>query len=286
MTTKRNYQHPSNRRAAWLANWIANHRALRNARRWLLQRLPFPVLESDVRDIVYLNWVVPLARVAAWVPPGVELNARDGETILTVLSYRHGHFGPRLLGPLRRMFPSPLQSNWRFYVSSLHGRAVEQPTVLFIKNYFDNGLYAVGTRTGSDALPSDLAGVFRHGRSGHEVSTRLQRDTDRLEFESEVVISSQGRLPTAFARFFSSWEEAVAMLSLQDSAVVQTPDLGCLAQADIALPIDQESVAPLAATHYLPGPLLQALGASGEPFCFFVPHVNFQVLSERLLPAR
>lgn len=79
-----------------------------------MARLPFLTLHSDVRDVVYVSWLVDAAAAQKLVPAGVTLWQRDGKTPFTVLTYRHGHFGPALPGPLRKLLPSPLQSNWRF----------------------------------------------------------------------------------------------------------------------------------------------------------------------------
>lgn len=60
---------------------------------------------------------MPARNLASVVPPGVSLIQKGGHTLLTVLTYRHGHFGPAFLGPLRKLLPSPLQSNWRVYLA-------------------------------------------------------------------------------------------------------------------------------------------------------------------------
>ena len=60
---------------------------------------------------------MPARNLASVVPPGVSLIQEGGHTLLTVLTYRHGHFGPAFLGPLRKLLPSPLQSNWRVYLA-------------------------------------------------------------------------------------------------------------------------------------------------------------------------
>ncbi len=52
---------------------IANSRLLGSVRRAILSHLPFVRLESDVRDIVYLNWVVPSELVRAHIPRGVQI---------------------------------------------------------------------------------------------------------------------------------------------------------------------------------------------------------------------
>jgi hypothetical protein len=276
-----NYQHPKGVAGAWLANWLANSRSLRAVRRKVFACLPFPVLESDVRDVLYLNWVVPTSLAQRVSPPGVSLEEVHGQSVFTVLIYRHGNFGPRFLGPLRRLLPSPLQSNWRFYVAGINQSPVTQPTVLFVRNFFNSALYAVGTCLGSDALPSELPKRFTY-TSGSTLSSELVDCNGHLQLKINAVVSDRKVLPETFIGIFPSWGDAVANLTLQDSAVVQPPDLDCLAQAGISLPIELQSVRPVEANATY-GNCLEQLGIAGTPLAFVVPSVKFEVLWEKVL---
>ena len=153
-------------RAGWsgrLLSWLLNCRALLRLRRRLLSHLPFPTLRSDVRDVVYLNWLVDVSKVAHLVPAGLRLWQHNGLTPLTVLTYRHGDFGPEAAGPMRWLFGSPLQSNWRLYLQDDEGIPA---SVLFLSNIVDSTLYAAGARL-SDALPTHLAAESRSPRRAH-----------------------------------------------------------------------------------------------------------------------
>jgi len=263
---------------------VANSAWLAAVRRATFDRLPFVRIESDVSRVVYLNWVVPLDAVAALVPEGVELDSRNGKTVLTVLTYAHGNFGPAFLGPLRKWFPSPLQSNWRFYVSAINGSSPAHPTVLFARNVFDGMLHAVSTRILSDAMLSHAAAAFEHRDAGDTVSTRIVAGAGSApELASVTAPTSARQLPDEFAPFFSSWDEAIATLCLQDSAISPVSAISRVAQAGIDLPIRLESVVAMTSVSYEPGELLRSLGALSVPFCFCVPRVRFQVLWERLL---
>jgi hypothetical protein len=265
---------------------LANSAALRSLRRALFGRLPFPVLASDVRDVVYANWRVPVARAAALVPPGIVLVEHQGWTVLTVLTYRHGHFGPALAGPLRRLFPSPLQSNWRFYVDAAASAVPVAPgTVLFVRNIFDSALYALGTRLFSDILPSHLAGRFVHGRTATGWETRIEGPGSSPALNLAAIDSDVRALPPGFDAQFGSWEQAGRTLCLQEAAVAAVEDAGRIAHARISLPIPIAAVQPLIARDFAPTGLLADLGAEGAPFCFRVPAVHFRALSEALLPA-
>ncbi len=95
---------------------ISNSRFLRALCEWL----PLVALNSDITDVIYVNYLVDAQQLLPLVPSGLELQ-RLGPggrwALFTLLTYRHGHFGPGLLGPLRQLLPSPVQSNWRIYVA-------------------------------------------------------------------------------------------------------------------------------------------------------------------------
>jgi hypothetical protein len=258
---------------------------LQNVRRMVFARLPFTQLESDVEDVVYCTWVVDSAAVADLVPPGVCLIERDGKTLFTILTYRHRHFGPRLAGPLRRLFPSPFQSNWRLYVERFEGDTEHQPTVLFVKNIFSSPLYAIGSRISSDALPSHLAQAFEHTALDGRYHTRLTGGTGSApDFSCEAVLTHDRQLPEPLLPFFDTWERALTILCLQDGALADVDGCDLLAHARIDLPIDIRAVQPLKAIASMnDDAFLAKIGVAGLPFCFTVARVKFAVLSEKLL---
>jgi hypothetical protein len=280
------YVHPTPGLAGRTLAAIAGNAAIRWIRRMAMAPLPFATLASDVEDVVYLTWIVPVERVRAFVPPGVAIVDRAGLTLFTILSYRHGHFGARRLGPLRRLCPSPLQSNWRLYVEALPGGAPPARTVLFLRNVFDSALYALGSRLASDALPSHLARGFVHRRSGDGYETRIDPGAGSAPALANTTTRAPAKaLPAGYDRFFTSWAGAVRFLCQQDTAIVAAGKGGRLAQAGISLPIDVDTVVPLQSVDTHGAGFLEAVGASGAPFCFAVPKVRFEVLWERLLPA-
>lgn len=279
------FVHPSAGPIGRLANRIVASRPLLRARRALLSRLPFLQLASDVENVVYCTWVVDVTAVAPLVPHGVTLASRDGRTLFTTLTYAHRHFGPRLAGPLRRVFPSPLQSNWRLYVDTLPGGLPADGTVLFVKNVFDHPLYALGSRLFSDALPSHLAQRFTHTVQDGRHDTLLSGGGGSApDLRCTAQATDERTLPDAFAPFFADWRDAVASLSQQHAAIAHVDDCDRVAHASIDLPIDVDAVRPLKTTGPVGGgDFLAEIGATGEPMCFVVPEVAFRVLSERLL---
>jgi len=285
------YEHPvPGPVARGLENLLDSPRWARWRRR-ITAQLPFPTLASEVSDVAYLTWMVPVSRVAAWVPRGLALVEYQGFTPFTVLTYRHHHFGPAALGPLRRLCPSPLQSNWRLYLQPLPAAGVPERTVLFTHNAINQLPYVIGARLFSDGLPVHLPTRFEHGWGNGLLNTDIDPGFGSapalrasLKLLGEPPLASSTPVRQAFG---PAWESAVQRLALQDAALVPLPDGSASALVDIDLPISPGQVRP---AQLLPGslscPILEALQPQGEPLCFVVPAVAFRVLGERLVDAR
>lgn len=278
------YRHPRTGRAGRLAARLINSRRVARLRQAVFSRLPFPVLESAVADVVYLTWLVDAATAQALAGPGVRLWQRGGRTPFTVLTYRHGHFGPSLFGPLRAVFPSPLQSNWRFYVEDGSDPALPPRTVYFVKNVMDSRLYAFATRLFSDIMQTHLAGDFVHAGGADGWRTAIAPGTGSGPALAVRAHPGERMLPPGFAALFGGWDAAVAWLSRQDAAVAAAGRQGRMALAHIDLPIPLDEVQPLAVAS-ADCSLLAGPGAASAPLAFRVPRVRFRVLSERLLRA-
>lgn len=261
-----------------------NARGLARLRHALLSRLPFPVLQSEVADVVYVTWMVEARAAAALLPPGLRVWERDGKTPLTALTYRHGHFGPALAGPLRRLFPSPLQSNWRLYLDGPLPAGAPAQTVWFLENMMDNGAYVAATRLFSDIMRTHRPAHFIHESAGGGFTTRIEPGAGSAPaLACTVAPAAQPVLSPAFAAAFGSWADAVAMLACQDAALGRATRLGKLALSHIDLPVPLDTVRPLLPVGPVACSLLDALPATGEPLCFLVPRVPFRVLSETVL---
>lgn len=266
------YRHPFPGAFGRILGSLANSVGLANLRHAVMRRLPFLKLESDVTDVVYLTWMVDVDAAQALAPAGHVLWQRDGKTPFTILTYRHGHFGPAVLGGLRRMMPSPLQSNWRLYS--------ERPgQVIFLKNVLSNPLHAMGTRIFSDALQSHYPASFRHAAAGNVFKTEIvPGDGSAPALQSAVRIAATKTAPPQF----TDWHSAVEFLACQDIAIAHVARNDALAVSKIELPIQLSEVQPLEPIGEVTCPLLRQLNANCQPFCFLVPAVKFRVLSERL----
>jgi hypothetical protein len=280
------YRHPYPGLPGQFLEGLLNARGLARLRYALFSRLPFPVLQSDVTDVVYVTWMVDARAAQALLPAGLRVWERGGLTPLTALTYRHGHFGPALAGPLRRLFPSPLQSNWRLYLDGPLPPGAPVQTVWFLENMMDSGAYVAATRLFSDIMRTHRPARFTHGRAGDGFATRIEPGAGSAPALAYTVApSAQPVLPQAFGAAFGSWDDAVTMLACQDAALGWSARLGKLVLSHIDLPIPLDAVRPLAPAGPVACSLLDALPADGEPLCFLVPRVPFRVLSETVLAA-
>lgn len=277
------YKHPRRGVVGTLVEWVANSRGLAALRRGLLSRLPFLKLQSDVVDVVYLTWLVPVDSARIYVPDAISLWQRDCLTPFTILTYRHKHFGPAMLGIFRQLFPSPYQSNWRLYLHNAPSETTEDKVVLFTHNVLSSLPYVLGARTMSDALPAYLPAKFVHRRDEKTYTTEIEAGSGSApSFAAHVRMADVAILPPAFAEIFEDWHAAVGFLALQDAAVVEVADLGRLALAQIDLPIQLSEVKAAEAEH-VSCPTVEQLRPVGAPLCFIVPQAPFKVCSERLL---
>ena len=277
------YLHPHPGSSGRLLARIANSTRWANWRHAIMSRLPFMTLASDVVDVSYVSWLVDAQAAQALLPPGLTLFQRDGKTPFTVLTYRHGHFGPRLAGPLRRLMPSPLQSNWRLYLDHAPAGAPQVPTVFFLKNVMDSLPHALATRLFSDILPTHLAAAMTHGVDEKTVHCGIAAGAGSAPaLAMQAQMAGAKALDQEWRAMFGSWDDAVAHLACQDAAVAHVPRNGRLALGEISLPVDLAKVLPLTPLR-AECALLAQLPALSAPLAFLVPAVPFQALSERLL---
>lgn len=220
--------------------------------------------------------MVPRERVARLVPDGIELDVFDGLTPVSILTYRHGGFGPALLGPLRRLLPSPAQSNWRLNMP--------REAVFFLKNVIDHPLHVIGARTLSDGLPAHLPERMTHERRGDVVETRITPGSGSAPDLAATVRETEDRsLPAAFERLGGGWDAAVAYLVPQGRAVRTHPAVGLCSESLIIVDPSAIRAAEVVAieSSWL-GPITEGC----EPFAFVIPEVRFASTDERWAPLR
>jgi hypothetical protein len=63
--------------------------------------IPMLAMESEITNVIYVNYLIEAARVEHFVDPPLRLQrlGRDGQyALFTFLTFHHGHFGPRCFG--------------------------------------------------------------------------------------------------------------------------------------------------------------------------------------------
>jgi hypothetical protein len=250
---------------------VANSRFVRALCEWL----PVPAFRSDIRDVIYCNYVVEAERLLPLVPDGLELQrlGPDGRwALFSHLTYVHGHFGPVFLGPLRRLLPSPVQSNWRIYVrdprSGLTG-------IYFVTNAIASTPHALAARLLSEGMPMHALahGLVQVG-SGDEVSVRIGPGGGSGPDLGAELRPSPSEMPSPFAACWQSYRDFLAYAVPQDRAFSVQPWYQRLTRQEIQLSIPLEVSEPLAgqvhsqAAEYL-------LGAA-VCVSFRVPSVDFR----------
>ncbi len=234
---------------------------------------PCPRLQSDITDVVYLNYLVPAERLARFVQAGLDLQRLGPDhAVFTVLVYRHGHFGPSFFGPFRRLLPSPMQSNWRIYVSQ---PGTETQGVSFVTTTISNPFSALIGRIFAANLPMHVPAVSRFG--------------DRIELDSgcgsspdlriDHLREAERELPPDWQGVFGNYESALEYLVPQDRALSSQPWLQQITQQEIQLGIRSDECQAQAVE--VESDAIQTIVGDVQPLCFKVAKVRFRLTGIR-----
>ena len=265
------------RALARLLNPLANSRFLRA----LSEHLPVLAFRSDIQHVIYTNYLVSAERVAPLAPPGLELQRigpDEGWAMLSILTYRHGHFGPRIAGPLRRLFPSPIQSNWRLYVRDpLTG----QRGVYFLTNAVTGLPQALGARFLSEGMPmhAPRSGDLRQTPDGAWLVAFDPGDGSAPDLAALLHPGETRPDVGPWAAAFTSYAEMLAYAVPQDRALTVQPWHAWVTRQEIQLDIPLESCQPLDGA--IASQTARTLVGDAEPFTFLVPGVFFRFDAER-----
>ncbi len=273
--------------AGWLCELIANSRFLQYAAEFG----PRFAMASDIRDVVYVNYLVDAAGLLPLLPEGLELQTLgdDRYALLTVLIYQHGAFGMDFLGPLRRkLMPSPLQSNWRIYV---HEPQTGTEGVFFFSNAISSTLTALIARVLSRGVAMHVPAEMSLSASQLD-NIRIRENVGRSNAPSlnaDLHLAAQaapsGWSTGPWSQCFATYDGFLAYCIPQNSALsIQSWDQRTTSQ-NFCLEGAVAASQPLEGA--VDSPTLQALGCEGDPICFLIPRVDFLLNGETtLLPSR
>jgi len=259
---------------------IGNSRFLRT----LGEYVPVPAFLSDITDVIYVNYIVEASELEQYVPAGLELQrlGPDGRyAFFTFLTYSNGHFGPRFFGKLRKLLPSPVQSNWRIHVRDPR---TDKKGIFFVATVIGNPVVALGARVFAEGMPMHVprgSGIY----SDKDGNVSMYLDSGKGSApDVQVILRRMDERPEQgpWSVCFASYEEMLAYCVPQDRAFSSQPWYGRVTRQEIKLGIPLDICQPLEGKVY--SRAAQRFVGDAEPFCFYVANVNFRLEGEMYEP--
>ena len=264
------WRHPKSK----LMNGIANSRFLRMCGEFI----PPLAMDSDITNVVYVNYIVEAKRVERFVPEGLELQRIGPDkrfALFTFLTFRHGSFGPRIAGPFRRLLPSPVQTNWRIHVRDPR---TGKEGIYFLTNAITSMPHALSARTISEGMPMHVL------KNGDVTGERVYLDPGDGSAPDCDAQFQRASIPLdgPWCSCFEKWEDFLAYAVPQDRAFSSQPWFSRITRQEIDLGIPLNKCVPLQGTIH--SKAAEAIAGDAEPFCFLVPDVKFRFESEEYDP--
>jgi hypothetical protein len=265
------WTHPRRNFLTYFLNLLGESRLARA----IGEYLPPLAFRSDITNVIYVNYLVDIQCLIPLLPLGLELQRLGPDknySLFTHLTYQHGHFGPRFLGPLRAFMPSPVQSNWRLYV---YDPQTNCQGIYFVTTAINQTLPALLARFLSEGLPMHL---LQKGEviAEKDSSFRVQLDPStgsapdlmmKLKASSEPILNSPWNL------CFDNFQELLAYCVPQDRGMSSQPWYGRITRQEIDLSIPLDSCEPL--TGAITSQATEKIVGTSEAICFRVPKVSF-----------
>jgi hypothetical protein len=271
------WRHPGHGPLARLAELVANSR-LAGA---FGEFLPALAMDSDITDVVYVNYLIEADHLEPFIVPPLKLQ-RLGPAgqfaLFTFLTFHHGHFGPRCFGPLRRLWPSPVQSNWRIHV---YDPATGKRGIQFLTIAITGTPYALAARILAENVPMHVPAEARMIRApGGEIS--LQLTPGRGTAPDAQAVFSPSPEPILSAPWdicFGTFRQMLAYCVPQDRAMSAQPWYHRVTRQEITLNIPLESCLPMRGD--VVSQAAEAIAGKATPLCFRVEKLSFRLLAEQ-----
>ncbi|MBS2011471.1 MAG: DUF2071 domain-containing protein [Deltaproteobacteria bacterium] len=272
------WRHPSPGLVPRLADAFANSR-LASA---FFEPLPEAEMRSDITNVVYVNYLVSSEVARSLVPEGLELQTIGPEgryALFSFLTFQHGNFGFRFMGPLRRLMPSPVQTNWRVHVvdprTKHHG-------IYFVTNAVSNTMQALAARLTTEGMPMHVLGAGSKISRREDGGIRVELDPGVGSAPDAVIdlrpAAGDPELTGPWKECWSSFRDFLAYCVPQDRAMSSQPLRRRISRQEIDLGIHVEECEPLVGT--VVSRAAKAIVGDAEPICFRVPAVHFRFTVE------
>ncbi len=274
------WTYPVRRPVGWALGVVANSRFVCA----VTEPVPVPPMRSDITDVIYVNYVVPAASLGPYVPEGLELQRLgDGGkwAMFTFLTYRHGHFGFEILGPLRRLLGSPVQSNWRIYVRDPRTKI---EGIYFVTNAISATVPSLCARLTAEAMPMH---VWKRARLSRDHAGKVTLALDpgvgsAPDAEAELTPCAAAPLEGPWRECFDSYRDFVSYCVPQDRAMSTQPWVPRVTRQEIQLGIAIEDCEPL--TGGVSSRAARAIVGDAKPLSFRVASVRFRFAEEAYDP--
>ncbi|MGD9789509.1 MAG: DUF2071 domain-containing protein [Phycisphaerales bacterium] len=272
------WRHPSGGVLGRILDLVARSRAIKSIGRVL----PSLAMTSDVRDVIYINYLVEASELERHVPVPLELQrlgpgGRHG--LFTFLTYRHGHFGPTCFGALRVLWASPIQSNWRVYVRDPR---TGMAGVRFVTTAITSVPHALAARTLVHGLEMHVPRAA-HVRCDANGGIDLLLDPGAGS-SPDVAASfrecSPPELEGGWRECFGTWRAMLEYCVPQDRALCPIPESTAVSRQEIVLDIPLEACVPLEGK--VESSTARAIVGDARAVCFRVPSVRFRFLGESI----
>jgi len=229
---------------------------------------PFPLM-SNITNVIYVNYLVEAARLEPFVPDGLELQRLGRENkhaLFTFLTFQHGGFGPRFLGPLRRFCPSPVQTNWRIHVRDPR---TGSEGIYFITNAITSTVHALAARILSEGMPMHVL------RNAEVTANRVSLDAGNGSAPDCEASLHPATVPQdgPWRSCFENWRDFLAYAVPQDRAMSTQPWRSRVTRQEIHLGIPFDDCEPLEGE--IQSRAACEIVGEAKPFCFLVPRVTF-----------
>lgn len=271
------WRHPSTNPLARVLDFVASSRLLSL---WV-EPLPIVAMVSDIEDVVYVSYLVPVDRLLPYVPWGLELQRLGpaGEYgLFSFLTYRHGHFGFRFLGPLRKLMPSPVQTNWRIHVqdprTGIKG-------IYFVTNAIDRVAPALGARLFTEGMPMHVfarSSIVRDPTTGRVVFELSPGAGTSPDAKGSLLPCDPPVLEDEWKACFEDFRGFLEYTVPQNRAMSAQPWHGRVTRHEIELPVALDKCEPLAGT--VTSSAAEAIVGSAKPVCFRVAGLYFTFSEE------
>ena len=269
--TRGKWRHPGSGVFPQLCELVANSHLARR----LGQYIPAASMSSDITDVIYINYLVDAALLEPLAVAPLELQRLGPQgryAMFTFLTFRHGAFGPSAFGPLRQIWPSPIQSNWRIYVTN---PTTSTRGVQFITTAITTVVHALCSRILADGVPMHIpaaAKIRRH--SNGSIELRIDPGSGSApDVKAELYVSNVGALPPPWNHCFKSWQDMLEYCVPQDRALCIQPGTSRVMRQEISLTIPLDTCKPL--TGLVTSSTADAITRGAQPLCFLVDQVGF-----------